>query len=36
MQQRNATFDDGGDRTELITLEPEAAQRFIRGLLETA
>lgn len=33
MQQRNATYEDGGDRTELITLEPEAAQRFIRGLL---
>ena len=36
MQQRNATYEDGGDRSELITLEPEAAQRFIRGLLETA
>lgn len=33
MQQRNATYEDGGDTTELITLEPEDAQRFIHELL---
>ncbi len=32
MQQRNATYEDGGDADELITLAPEDAQRFIRDL----
>ena len=32
MQQRNATYQDGGDPAEMVTLVPEEAQRFIRAL----
>ena len=32
MQQHNARIGQGRDPRELITLEPEAAQRFIREL----
>jgi class 3 adenylate cyclase len=32
MQQRNTTLEDGGDTTELITLESEEAIRFMREL----
>lgn len=31
MQQRNSTVEDGGDATELITLEESAAQEFLRS-----
>lgn len=31
MQQRNATVEDGGDDSELITLEESAAREFVRG-----
>lgn len=30
MQQRNATLEDGGDDSELITLDEEEARRFVR------
>ncbi len=30
MQQRNSTLEDGGDSSELITLDLEEARRFIR------
>ncbi|MGE0787991.1 MAG: hypothetical protein AB7S26_20115 [Sandaracinaceae bacterium] len=29
MQQRNATYDDGGDEHELITLDPQQAEEFV-------
>jgi hypothetical protein len=32
MQQRNATLEDGGDPTELITFEADDALRFVREL----
>jgi hypothetical protein len=33
MQQRNARLEEGSDPTELITLDAEEAQRFIRDAL---
>jgi hypothetical protein len=32
MQQRNTTLEEGGDPTELITLEAEEAERHVRDL----
>lgn len=30
MQQRNATLEDGGDPSELITLDADEARRYVR------